>query len=160
MKKLLTFALIMLPLLAWADQPVWKGDRYDDGKIVNKMLKHSDSMDNVDQLAGEPVTTVLRPEFQALEDRYREQLSELRAQIELAAPEQQDALELQAIALKSQLEGERLEVVLNYVRAQGNSEAEQRVLAAIEAFNNPQPVQRVQVDRNPDTGELREGGAK
>lgn len=160
MKKLIILALLAMPLLLLADQPVQKGERYDDAKIINQMPKKPDVMARVDELAGEPVTTVLRPEFQDLENRYQEQLDELRAQIQLAAPDQQDALEMQAMALKSQLDSERLEVVLSYVRSQGNTEAEARVLAAIEAFHNPLPVQRVQVDRDPVTGAAREGGAK
>lgn len=160
MKKLFTFALIALPLMLWAQQPVQKGERYDDAKIIHETPKQNSVAAAVDELVGEPVVTVLSPEFLALEDRYQEQLNELRAQIELALPEQQEALELQAIALKSELEAERLEVVLNYVRAQGNTEAEARVLAAREALHTPQSVQRVQVDRDPLTGAERKGGAK
>ncbi len=157
MKKITLIILLALPLALWANQPVQKGERYDDAVIVDKAPTGSSTEARVDDLAGEPVTTILQPEFQELEDRYAEQLNQLRAQIELAAPDQQEALELQAVALKQELEGARLETVLNYVRAQGNTDAEKRVLEAIHNYQNPTPVQRVSVERDPKTGAEKKG---
>lgn len=160
MKKLTLILLLALPLSLWANQPVQKGERIDDAKIVNKAPTAKSSEARVAEIAGEAVATVLEPEFQQLEDQYSELLNQLRAQIELAATDQQETLELQAIALKQELEETRLQVVLNYVRAQGNAAAEQRVLQAIEDFHNPSPVKRVSVDRDPVTGLERKGGAQ
>ncbi len=160
MKSVLCILILALPLSLLAQQPIRKGDRIDDSKIINDTPKAASFMATVDNIAGEPVTTILAPEFQQLEDQYREQLDRLRAQIELARPDEQESLELQAIALKDQLQQERLQTVLTYVRAHGNTEAEARVLEAIEAYDNPVPVQRVQVDRDPVTGEDKKGAAK
>ena len=160
MKSIFYILILALPLSLLAQQPVRKGDRIDDAKTVNETPKAASFLATVDDLAGEPVSTVLAPEFQQLEDQYREQLDQIRAQIELARPEAQEALELQAIALKEQLQEQRLQTVLDYVRARGNTQAEARVLDAIEAYHHPVPVQRVQVDRDPVTGEEKKGAAK
>lgn len=157
-KSILTFALL-LPFLVWADQPVQKGDRIDDGTKIHQTPAERSSEAIAEEIVGEQVITVLEPEFQQLEDRYTEQLNELHGQINLARPEQQEALERQAIALKQQLHDERLEVILSYVQAHGNKDAETRVLKIIEDYRNPVRTQRVNVVRDPNTG-AEIGGAK
>ena len=159
MKKLILTFVLALPFLTWADQPVQKGERIDDANIIYQTPAARTFEAFAEEAVGEPVMTVLEPEFQQLEDRYTAQLNEIQAQINQAQPEQQEALERQAIALKQQLHEERLEVILSYVQARGDKDAEARVLKAIEDYRNPVPIQRVRVDRDPVTG-TEKGGSK
>ncbi|MCB9365572.1 MAG: hypothetical protein H6508_00095 [Calditrichaeota bacterium] len=161
MKKFILLVVVLaIPMMLWAGEVVTKGDRseYMESRTSDPLPRSTQAL--VVDLPQEAVQTVLRPEFQELQDRYQEQLDGIRAQIGLATPEQVELLEREAMDLKEQLEDERLQVVLTFVRSQGNSEAEARVLAAIEARNTPSRVQRVTVDRDPLTGEARQGGAK
>lgn len=160
MKKLIWTLMLAVPVLTWADQPVQKGERIDDAVIIQQTPAARSFEAIADELAGESVSTVLEPEFQQLEERYLQQLEQIQAQIALARPEEQDALEMQAISLKRQLQEERFDVVLNYVQTHGNKEAEARVQKAIAEFQNPAPVQRVTVDRDPVTGAEKKGGAQ
>lgn len=160
MKKLFLICAVSLPMLVLAQQPVQKGERLDDARIIHKTPVPAEVQSVVEEAVGADAITVLEPEFRELEERYQKQLDQIHAQIALAQPEQQEALELQAMALKGQLQEERLQTVLNYVRAQNNVEAEERVLNAIDAFYNKQPVQRVNVVRDPVTGAEVTGGAQ
>lgn len=160
MRKFILIFALALPCLTWADQPVQKGDRIDDATIINQTPAVRSSQAIEDEIVDEQIVTVLEPEFQQLEDRYRLLLDDLQSQMSVAQPDQQEVLELHAIALKQQLHEERLEVVLSYVQAQGNKDAEARVLKAIENYRNAAPVLRVRVARDPITGEARNGGAK
>ncbi|NUO19323.1 hypothetical protein HUU59_07760 [bacterium] len=160
MKNLLLTLALSLPLIALADQPVQKGERIDDARIVNQQPVPAAFQAAVEDAAGEDVVTVLEPVFQELEDRYQRQIDQIAAQINLAQPDQQEALEMQAVALKQQLHEERLQAVLTYVRANGNREAEERVLAVIENYYNKKPMQTVPVHRDPVTGAELEGESR
>ncbi|MCL4305394.1 hypothetical protein KJZ99_05725 [bacterium] len=161
MKKLLLIVTALsLPVFVLAADVEVKGERSEVIKTVHSTPAPVSVESILEEVALEAVQTVLQPEFQQLEDRFQKQISEVRAQIALATDEQAELLEQQIIALKAEQEEARLVAVLNYVRAQGNHEAEARVLAAIESRNNQTPVQRVTVERDPLTGDVREGGAK
>ncbi|MBL0061330.1 MAG: hypothetical protein IPP40_07550 [bacterium] len=144
--------LLTLPALLLAQQPVVKGERVDDAIIVNTPPKATESQSIMMEVFDEETVTRLEPVFQALEDRYRAMIDELAGQVGLAAPEQQEQIEAQAIALKQQLQAERLQVALQYATEHNNTAAAERVQATIDAMNNPQPAQRVTVNRDPVSG--------
>ena len=160
MKSTLLFALLVLPALLFAQQPVVKGERVDDAVIVDKPLQVTESEAMVMDVLDEAAVTRLEPVFQEIEDRYRTMLDELSAQINLAQPARQEELELQAMALKEQLQVERMQAALQYALDNNNTAAAQRAQAAIVAMNNREPVRRVAVERDPVTGAEAKGAAR
>jgi len=160
MKRTLWFAALLLPVVMFAQQPVVKGDRVDDAKILNTLPPAKDSQSIPMEVLDEATVTRLEPVFQELEERFGAMIDELAGQVGLASPDQQEQLELQMMALKQQLHTERLQVALRYVTEQNNTAAIERVQAAIAAQTNRQPVQRVQVERDPVSGAELKGAAR
>lgn len=160
MKRTLWFAALLLPVVMFAQQPVVKGDRVDDAKILNTLPPTKDSQSIPMEVLDEATVTRLEPVFQELEERFGAMIDELAGQVGLASPDQQEQLELQMMALKQQLHTERLQVALQYVTEQNNTAAIERVQAAIAAQTNRQPAQRVQVERDPVSGAELKGAAR
>jgi len=160
MKSTLLFAALLLPVLLFAQRPVVKGERVDDAMIVDKPLQVTESEATVMDVLDEAAITRLEPVFQEIEDRYQVMLNELSAQISLAQPAQQEELERQAMALKEQLQVERMQVALQYALDNNNTAAAQRAQVAMDAMNNRQPVQRITVERDPVTGAEVKGAAR
>ena len=109
---------------------------------------------------GAQMTPQLPDEQTALRQQYMGQIQALEGQLAVASEDAQAAIQDQVMALKLSFKVARLNLALEQARREGNSEAETRILSALNNLTNRAPHERHSNPRDPQTGLPLEGGAR
>ena len=129
---------------------------------TDKDIPRPEALGTTHYSEGEQVPPQLPPEFEALERPYREQISALSTQLTNGlSDEEQLVIHEQIMTLKRELKLARLNLALEQVRAQSDTEAEARISASIQQMTNPTSKRAAKpAVRDPETGEEIAGGAR